>query len=146
MRQIKQDKPLYNTDFYQWIKIQSSLLKEKKFDKIDLENIIEEMESLGKSERSALKNQMIRLLMHMLKIKYQPTKHSKSWDKSIGNAKIEIDDIILDNPSLKREMTKVFEESYQSARKKAHVETGLEIKTFPEKCPWTLKEILKEKK
>jgi hypothetical protein len=137
------EKSSYDKDFYKWTQVQASLLKKNKFEKVDLEHVIEEIESLGKSERSELKNQMIRLLMHLLKVKYQPTKHTKSWDKSIGNAKIEIEDILLENPSLKREMPKVFEEAYQSSRKRAAIETSLELKNFPVKCPWELKDILK---
>lgn len=132
----------YNNDFYKWALTQANLLKKGDFSKIDLENIVEEIESLGRSQRSALRNQMIRLLMHMLKIKYQPTKHSKSWDKSIGNAKIEIEKILSENPSLKREMPDLLKESYRYARKKAAIETGLDIKKFPENCPWELKEVI----
>lgn len=86
---MRQSNHLYEKDFYQWSLHQAKLLKRGEWTKLDLENLVEEIESLGKSERSALKNQMIRLLMHLLKIKYQPNKHTKSWDKSIGNARIE---------------------------------------------------------
>lgn len=77
MREVKRTKA-YEADFYAWTKSQSRLLKKKDFSKIDLEHIIEEIDSLGRSERSALKNQMIWLLMHLLKILYQPEKHTKS--------------------------------------------------------------------
>ncbi len=141
MRQIKHQNT-YEADFYAWAKTQSTLLKQRDFSKIDLKHIIEEIDSLGRSERSALKNQMIRLLMHLLKIKYQAEKHTKSWDKSIGNARLAIERIVEENPSLKRELKKVLEESYPHARKKAHIETGLKIETFPKECPWTLKDVL----
>lgn len=143
MRQItNKSNSHYENDFYKWALTQALLLKKGDFSKVDLEHIVEEIEDLAKSQRKALKNQMIRLLMHLLKIAYQPEKHTKSWDKSIGNARIEIDTIIEDNPSLKREMQKVLEESYSHARKKAHVETGLDLNKFPETCPWTTKEVL----
>lgn len=139
MRQVK-----YKNDIYGWALSQVHLLKKGDFQKVDLKNVIEEIEDLAKSERKALKNQIIRLLMHLLKVKYQPSKHSKSWDKSIGNSRIEIEQILSENPSLKRELSKVFEESYPYARKKAHIETALELKTFPEECPWSLKKALYE--
>lgn len=142
MRQAKHTNPLYTTDFYEWTQTQVKLLRSNELDKVDLEHVIEEIESLGKSERSALKNQVIRLLVHLLKIKYQPSRHTRSWDRSIGNAKIEIEKILEDNPSLKREMEMIFNEAYPHARKKASVETELELKTFSEKCPWTMKEIM----
>jgi hypothetical protein len=142
MRQAKQPDS-YKDDFYKWTKTQASFLKKGEFSKLDLDHIIEEIEDLAKSERKALKNQMIRLLMHLLKINYQPQKHTKSWDKSIANARLEIEIIIEESPSLKRELPAIFEEAYLYARKKAHIETGLDIKTFPINCPWTLKEIMK---
>ena len=142
MRQVKSENQDYNNDFYKWGYTQADLLKSGQFEKIDLANIIEEIEDLSKSRRRSLKSQIVRLLMHMLKIEYQSSKHSKSWDKSIGNARVEIEDIILENPSLKRELKDVLKESYAQARKKASIETGIELKTFPEKCPWTLKQVL----
>ncbi len=144
MRQVKNESNNYNKDFYKWAMTQADLLKHGKFDKVDLENVIEEIECLGRSERSALKSQIERLLMHMLKIKYQPSKHTKSWDKSIYQARKKIEKNIKDNPCLKRELEKFMNESFVYARKDAAVETGLDLKTFPIECPWTLKEVIGE--
>lgn len=146
MRQTKSSNSNYESDFYKWAFTQADLLKKGDFEKVDFKHIIEEIEDLGTSQRSALESQMTRLMMHMLKIKYQPEKHTKSWDKSIGNARVEIEKIIRKNPSLKRELNEAKNEGYYFARKKAHIETGLEIKKFPEKCPWTLGEVLGDNK
>ena len=51
----------YNTDFYGWIQQQTNLLRSRQFDSLDLENIAEELESLGRSERRALLSQITRL-------------------------------------------------------------------------------------
>jgi len=113
---------------------------------LDWDHLIEEIESLGRSAKHALKSHLKNLLMHKLKIQYQPKKHTKSWDTSIGNAKIEIEDELNDNPSLQHELNEIFNNSYKSARKKAAIETGIDIKKFPQDCPWTIEEILGEGK
>lgn len=141
MRQISNTNN-YEKDLYKWAKTQAILLRRGDFSKIDLEHVIEEIEGLAKSERKALKNQMIRLLLHLLKYEFQPQKRGKSWIQSIGNSRLSIEGILEDNPSLKRELLKIFQESYPYARKKAHIETGLDIKVFPIECPWSLKEVL----
>ena len=132
----------YENDFYKWTQIQSSLLKKNEFSKLDLDHIIEEIETLGRSERSSLKSQFVRLLQHMLKYKYQIEKRTKSWAKTIANSRLEIDEIVKENPSLKREIPALINDAYLLARKKAHIETGIDIKKFPVECPWSNKDIL----
>lgn len=144
MQKHKNENHLYEKDFYKWAMTQADLIKHGKFEKVDLENVIEEIECLGRSERNVLKSQIERLLMHMLKIKYQPSKHIKSWDKSIYQSRIKIEKNIKDNPSLKRELEKLMNESFVYARKNASIETGLDLSIFPMLCPWSLKEVLGE--
>lgn len=142
MRQHKNENHLYERDFYKWAFTQAELLKNGQLEKIDLENIIEEIECLGRSEKNALKSQMIRLLKHLLKIEFQPKKHTKSWDNSISQARLKIDRNIDENPSLKRELEKVMKEAFPYAVKEASIETSIDIKKFPKECPWTLKEVM----
>jgi hypothetical protein len=141
---MRQSNHSYEKDFYKWSLIQADLLKRGEFSKADLKHIIEEIEDLGNEKRNALESQIIRLLMHLLKIKYQPEKHTYSWDKSIGNARIEIEKILKKNPSLKREVKNLMDDAYYYARKKAALETKLDIKIFEETCPWTFEEIMEE--
>jgi hypothetical protein len=131
----------YEHDFFKWTKQQALLLKNREFEKIDIDNLREEIESLGKSEKRALNSHLINLLMHLLKIEYQKEKHTSSWDQSISNARTEIMLLLKDSPSLKNEMKKIFKDSYQYARNKASQETGLEINVFPETCPWEISDI-----
>ena len=62
----------YDQDFYGWTVEQVALLQNKQFDQIDLEHIIEEIESMGKAERNQLRNRLTVLLMHLLKWQYEP--------------------------------------------------------------------------
>lgn len=67
---------LYNKDFYLWTKTVAQQLKEQKFNEVDIPNLIEEIESMGISEKRELKNRLIILLMHLIKWQYQPQKRS----------------------------------------------------------------------
>ena len=71
-------KPTYEKDFFAWTEKQVQLLKNKDFEKLDIENLVEEIETLGRSEKRVIKSHLINLLMHMLKINYQTTHQSKS--------------------------------------------------------------------
>jgi len=134
----------YETDFYKWTKNQSSFLEKGDFKKLDIANLKEEIESLGRSERRALLSHIINLLMHLLKKEYQSKRHTKSWDKTTRNARFDIKLNLSDNPSLKRELPEIFKKAYKYALKEAVIETGLPISAFPKECPWTLKEVLGE--
>jgi hypothetical protein len=139
---ITSPKISYDKDFYGWSLEQSKLLKKKEYAKLDAVNLIEEIEALGRNEKRALESQIKRLLMHLLKIKYQPTLHSPSWDTSVTLSRIEIQEVLADNPSLKPKTEDVFVKAYRSARLSAALETGLDEKTFPIKCPWTFAECM----
>lgn len=134
----------YDTDFFKWTKTQANLLKKGKLEDLDIDNLIEEIESLGKNDKRSLRSYIIVLLMHLLKQKYQPEKqkNSTSWQSSITNANRQIKMLIQDSPSLKNELIKIYPEAYEDAREDAAIETKLEIKTFPKECPWKIYEIL----
>ena len=127
-------KTIYDKDFYRWSLEQSKFLKQGEYSKLDTVNLIEEIEALGRNERRALESQIRRLLMHLLKIEYQPTFRSQSWDTSVRLARMEIEEILSDNPSLNPKVDKIFTKSYRAARLDAALETGLDEKTFPAKC------------
>lgn len=134
----------YEQDFYKWTIDQSKFLKKKEFSKLDIEHLMEEIEALGRSERKALESQFKRLLMHLLKIKFQPSHRSRSWDTSVRLAKMEIKETLEDNPSLKPKIALIFDRAYQAARLSAALETGLDENTFPKKCPWKSEECLSD--
>lgn len=62
----------YDDDFFQWSQFQAEILKKAKLEQLDLQNLAEETESLGKSEMRSLRSYLKVLLLHLLKIKYQP--------------------------------------------------------------------------
>lgn len=138
----KKENSLYKKDFNAWLFDQIHMIKVKDFKNLDIENLIEEMETLGNSNPRAIESHMIIILMHMLKHKHQSGYSSKSWNDSIINAKVQIKVIIDNNPSLKNHPQSVIYKCYKKARRYASEETGIELKKFEEECPWTIKEIL----
>ena len=133
---------LYDQDFYLWIETISKQLKAGKFAEIDLANLIEEIESMGKSEKRELKSRLIVLLMHLLKWQYQPEKRSESWRSTITEQRICIELLLEDSPSLQPLLIEIFADCYEKARSKASEETGIKLNFFPQESPFTLDETL----
>ena len=134
----------YDDDYYLWSLKQAEYFEERKFDMLDLENLIEELISLGNSQYSKLESHLIILFMHMLKCKYQPGKHTRSWDLSIKGSTYHAKRTLQQNPGLKHKMDEIVKDAYYSAGLEAAKETGLDEKIFPEECPWDILEILQE--
>jgi hypothetical protein len=109
-----------------------------------MENIIEEIESLGRSEKHTLYSHMKNLLMHLLKWKYQHKRKTNSWSYTIINSRIGVEKVLSENPGLKPTVPDVFSDAYQSARKLAAAETGMPLNTFPKTCPFSLEQVLDE--
>lgn len=133
---------LYEQDFYLWLQTTINLLKEGKFAEIDLENLLEELESMGRSEKNALTSNFRVLLMHLLKYKYQPEKRTNSWRYIIVEHRILLRDTFKTSPSLYPFFEDIFNESYQDARELAAGETGFSIEIFPPESPFTREEVL----
>lgn len=133
---------LYDRDFAEWTQITAELLRQRKFDEIDIENVAEEIESLGKRDRRELSSRLKVLLMHLLKWTYQPEKYTNSWRSTVKEQRRQIKAILKDSPSLKRCITEEFSDCYQDARDMAADETGLEIAIFPIDCEWTIEQVL----
>jgi hypothetical protein len=132
---------LYDQDYYLWIETISKQLKAGKFAEIDLANLIEEIESMGKSEKRELKSRLIVLLMHLLKWQYQPEKRSESWRSTITEQRICIELLLEDSPSLQPLLIEIFADCYEKARLKASEETGIKLNFFPKESPFTLEDV-----
>jgi len=135
---------LYEQDFYLWIETISKQLKAGKFAEIDLANLIEEIESMGKSEKRELKSRLIVLLMHLLKWQYQSEKRNESWRSTITEQRICIELLLEDSPSLQPLFIEIFADCYEKARLKASEETGIKLNFFPKESPFTLAETLQD--
>lgn len=135
----------YEKDFYKWVSIQASLLKKGHLDKLDAKNLIEELKSLGRSEKREIYNRLIVLLSHLLKCRYQSSDISNSWKASIRGALFEINKLLKENPSLKKEIPRLSEDAYTAAVLRAIEETNIAADVFPKECPWLINDLLNGK-
>jgi hypothetical protein len=132
----------HDQDFYGWTQEQSRLLRAGRYEEVDFEHLIEEIESMGARERRELKSRLIVLLQHLLKWQFQPSHRSRSWLLTIKDQRRMIPDHLRDNPSLKPSLETLLEESYVLAKGKAADETDIPESAFPDSCPWTLQEVM----
>ncbi|WP_414530649.1 DUF29 domain-containing protein [Nodularia chucula] len=133
---------LYETDFVGWTEQTVQLIRAAQFAQVDWDAVIQEIESLGRSERRELKSRLEVLLQHLLKWQYQSTLRSGSWQNTINEQRYRIADLLQDSPSLKSYPQEVLPESYSRGRKAAINETQLPQSKFPVECPYTIAQIL----
>lgn len=144
MNKAKKIHDLYEKDAFQWYNENAKLLREKKFELIDTENLAEEVESMGRAERDKLESFLIQLFLHLLKWKYQPNRRGSSWEISIKKQRRHIQDHLAENPSLKGHISQICKKAYYYSKLDAIEETGLSLETFPEEIPFTFEEALKD--
>jgi len=137
---------LYEQDFYAWTQEQARLLDTRQFTALDLPHLVEEVESLGKSQRNALESRLEKLLLHLLKWRYQPERQARShsWEDTIREQRRRITRLLDQNPSLRPTVATVLTESYAYVCQRTQLQTRLPLTTFPETCPWTAAQVLDE--
>jgi hypothetical protein len=132
---------LYETDFYVWTQQQARLLRERRWADLDLENLAEEVESVGRGDKREIRSRLKVLIAHLLKWKYQPGCRLPSWTNTIWEQRSEIDELLKDSASLRPYPADVFLDQYLGARLRASRETGIAL-DLPEECPFTIEEVL----
>jgi hypothetical protein len=145
MLELKTDKAVggeYEQDLALWYARQAELLRERRFDQLDLENLIEELEVAGKSFRRELRSRLRVLLMHLLKCQFQHEQVSGSWRGTLNEQRNEIRDLLAENPSLSPGVMQIAAKVYPEALQDAASETGLPESTFPAANPFTRDQLL----
>ena len=108
--------PSAEQDFYAWAQHTAQALAEGRVQDIDLNEVAEEIEGMARSDRRALRSQMARAMAHMLKIRYQPGKHTASWDLSIEKAREAIRELFEESPSMRALPAELLSGAYKVAR------------------------------
>ena len=134
----------YDDDFYAWTEEQARLLRAGEFSQLDIENIAEELESMGRSDKREIESRLEVLLMHLLKWQLQIKLRSPSWSGTIREQRRRIGKLLGESPSLRAVVDQLIPEAYTEAREKAAEETGLAETSFPAVCPFTSKQVLSE--
>ncbi len=133
---------LYATDFYAWTQAQASFLRQGKIDALDVVNLVEEIESLGRQQRQELKNRLGVLIGHLLKWQHQSNHRSKSWKYTIQEQRLQILDLLDQNPSLKAHQDEAVAKGYQLGLLLVGRETPLDPSLLPQTCPFSLEQLL----
>lgn len=110
----------YETDYNQWLKETVKHLQERNFEQVDWDNLIEEIESMGKSDRRALMSLLNRLIEHLLKLAYWQEEKKRSgnhWAAAIVNFRAQIQQRLEDSPSLRPELAAMYDKVYPVAIK-----------------------------
>jgi len=134
----------YEQDFYGWTQEQADLIRAGKVSSLDLENLLEEIESMGRSEQRALGSRLEVLLMHLLKWQYQPDRRSTSWRLTIEDQRERIALLVEKNPSFKHSVPEIYRQAYHFAIRAAMLDTGLDRAAFPAQCPWSFEQVMDE--
>ena len=133
---------LYETDFYAWTLEQSQLLQQGKWQALDIENLVEEIESLGKQQRQELRNFLGVVIGHLLKWDYQSEHRSKSWKATIREQRKEVLRLLKDNPSLQPYLQEAIADAHEAGLAIVVRETPLDYKDLPSECPYSVEQIL----
>lgn len=132
----------YEQDFYGWTQEQAALLRMGRLNDLDIENLIEEIETMGRSEKRELQSRLTILLVHLLKWEHEPARRGRSWQLTIEGQRANCFDVLEDNPSLKSKLDAILSRSYSNTRIMACKETGIDKKDFPATCPWNYDRIM----
>ena len=142
------DTALYDKDFYLWTIQNANLLREGRLTEIDIENIAEELESMGRSEKRELLNRLAVLIAHLIKWKYRLSidgEISGSWDGTIIEQRRKLKRLLKENPSLQSLLNiENLHDVYGDALAIVRKDTGRKSSLFPDKCPFTFEQILSD--
>lgn len=134
----------YETDLYAWALHHAELLRQGRFAELDVEHLIEELESMGKNNQRELVSCLKILLAHLLKWQYQPTYRGRSWQRSIDEQRIQIKDLLIANSSLTSQLVLAITNAYPDAVKLAMKETKIPQTHFPQKCSYSIEQLFDE--
>ena len=134
----------YANDYQDWLAQTARLIRERRWQALDADHLADEVEDLGKTERRGIASQLTRLLVHLLKWRFQPVRRSGSWRDSIADARLQIQLASEDSPSLRAYPASQLDTCYTKARRSAAQQTGLAPEVFPVACPFAIEAVLSD--
>lgn len=133
---------LYEADEHEWIAAQIAALKEGRFNRLDRTNLVEYLSEMTVRDRRELKSRLTVLLQHLLKVRLQPARLTRSWVSTILEQQREIRSIVEGIPSLGRQADALAALAYPDAVRAASRDTSIPAADFPATSPWTVAEAL----
>lgn len=138
---------LYEADFFAWTQQQAEALRRRDWSALDIDNLVEEVDSLGRQERSELRELLTALLVSLAKWHYLPQqrgRHGRSWRLLAEEQRVRIEHHLRDSPSLMAYGPKVTRQVWRIACLVTARETSLSYEMFPKQCPFTWEEVIRE--
>ena len=122
---------LYEQDYHAWTMQQAELLRSRQLDCADLDNIAEEIESMGRSLKRELTSRLTVLLMRLLKWQHQPGFRGRSWRLTIRGQRLSLRQHLRDNPSLKSTSIRPYWTRTDEPRSRQNAKPALPPRRFP---------------
>jgi hypothetical protein len=139
-------KDLYDEDFYVWTEIQAGLLRERRFEALDLANLVEEVEGLGDAKKSAVLSSARIVMEHLLKLQHSPAQEPRrGWSESIIEHRARLEDELTPRllQVLGDELPDVYARTRRaSARKLRIYGEDAAADALPERCPYSVEQLL----
>ncbi len=113
-------KELHNQDLNLWFEQIATSIKNRDFENMDWDGLLEEIEDMGASEKRALRSYTRRLIDHILKLKYWNSEkdyNQKHWEREVVNFRYEIGQILKESPSLKNYLQQNYQDWYVNSVK-----------------------------
>ena len=137
----------YDGDFYSWTQEQARLLREGRFDRLDVDHLAEEIEDMGKSQRRELSSRLAVVICHLLKLQFQTDRtpsNEKSWRRSVRDQRQALLVHLEENPGLKNPdiMARALAFAWVDGVRVALRETELDPDIFPDVNPYTIETLL----
>src|SRR2546421_7572833 len=120
----------YEEDFYAWTMEQAQLLRSGEFSELDIENIAEELETMGRSDKREIESRLTVLLAHLLKWQLQIGLRSKSWSGTIREQRQRVEDPLAESPSLRPFVASILPGLYARSRQLSADRTGRPARLF----------------
>src|SRR4051812_9998683 len=133
---------LYEGDFYAWTQEQARLLREQRWNDLDLDNLVDEVESVGRSDKRQIESRLEILLAHLLKWKFQPGSRGSSWVRMIFEQRNRLIGLVEQSPSLREFRRQEVYKSYAAARLLPARKTGIALGVFANECPFAPGQVL----
>ena len=133
---------LYDVEYDQWLARTISLLKENRFNELDKDHLIEELEDLSRREKKTVERFLEQIIRHLLLWQYWTVEHdynANHWQAEIMSFRTQINEDLTQNlrNHLQENQVKIYEKALNYVKQK----TGYEV-DFPKKCPYTLDQLL----
>jgi hypothetical protein len=140
--ELRRAVPGYEADYAAWLQHQVGLLKADRWNEVDKDNLIDEVESLGRSDFKSFVSAFEIIIAHMLKWDHQPERRSNSWIGSIAEHRDRISQELEDSPSYGTRIAEALSRAYRPARARASIETDLPLRQLPAELPYSFDDIM----